>query len=528
MRLLLLCVGLLLGSSVRGQLPFTDSHLPIIRITTTGTIPDEPKVMATLEVVDNGPAALNYPDDPATGYAGYIGIERRGQSSLNWPKRSYGIETRLADGSNNNVPLLDLPAENDWVLHAPYHDRSLLRNVFVYGLGRSLLGWSPRTRYVELLLDGQYRGVYVLAEKIKRDAARVRLDKLDADDTTAPAITGGYLLKIDKGIDSTGVNHFKSTFRPGGTHPEATVDVHFLYPKPGDINAAQRSYITDYFNAFETALAGPDFADPQRGYAAYADVQSFVDYLILSELTGNLDAYRVSTYFHKPRGGKLTMGPLWDYNFALGSTLFCEADDVDRWRYAFNELCTGDRWLVPFWWQRLLEDPAFGRRVRARYTDWRAGPLHLDSLYARLNAQVDRLGAAAARDYARWPGGRSNLPYTTTSHGEEVDELRDWLRRRLDFLDTHWRLTPPPPETSWRAQSGPARGPVTINYQLANAGPVQLRLYDVRGRLMHETETRLEAGLQQYAWAVFPPPGAYYLVWQLPGAAPETQALVRY
>ena len=521
----LLCF-FLYGLVAHGQL-FTETHLPILRITTPGSIPDEPKMTATLEVVDKGPGQLNGRTDPATGYDGYIGIERRGQTSLNWSKASYGVETRRADGSNNNVELLGLPRENDWVLHAPFHDRSLLRNVFVYGLGRQLLAWSPRTRYVELVLNGDYRGVYVLAEKIKRDAARVAIAKLDETDNGGPALTGGYLLKIDKGIDTTGVNHFHSTYRPGGTNPDATIDVLYVDPKPDELTAAQRTYIQDYYHAFEAALAGEDFTDPQTGYAAYIDVASFVDYLILSELTGNLDAYRVSTYFHKPRGGKLTMGPLWDYNFSLGSTNFCEADEVTRWRYEFNALCTGDRWLVPFWWQRLLEDPAFHSRVRARYTAWRSGPLHLDSLYARLDAQIAELGEAAARDYARWPGGRANIPYLATSHPEEVAALRAWLPRRLDFLDEHWLYYPLPAGRTWSVASGPATEPLRIQYTLPAPARVAVRIFDTTGRLLYRAAADLRAGVHVYTPPYRPLPGSYVVQWDA-GEGTEAQLVVRY
>ena len=527
-RLLPILYALVGYAPVSARAQFTETHLPILRIEVATPVPDEPKVTGTLRVIDNGPGALNRPDDPATGYEGFIGIERRGQSSLNWAKGSYGIETRKADGSNNNVELLGLPEENDWVLNGPFHDRSLLRNVFVYGLGRRLLAWSPRTRYVELFINDSYRGVYVLAEKIKRDRHRVDVAKLDGDDNSGPALTGGYVLKIDKGVDETEVNHFKSTYLPGGTHPEATIDVLYVDPKPDELTAAQRAYIQGYFNDFEDALAGPDFTDPQTGYAAYIDVGSFVDYLILSELTGNLDAYRVSTYFHKPRGGKLVMGPLWDYNFSLGSTYFCEADDVEQWHYEFNSRCTEDRWLVPFWWQRLLEDPAFFTRVRTRYTALRTGPLALDSLYARLDDQVMDLGEAAGRDYARWPGTRWLTPYETDTHAGEVAALYRWLDERIVFLDRQWLMPVLNQSTDWQVLSSAANTPLRIGYNLTAQTAVTLRLFNTTGKLIYQELQSLPAGRQVFRFSFPPPPGTYILQWQATGQAPEAQLVVRY
>ena len=528
MRWIIICW--LFGRATTGtpQVSLTETALPILRITTTRTIPQEPKITATLTVIDNGPGAVNRPEDPPTGYQGYIGIERRGQSSAHWAKGSYAVETRRVDGSNNDVSLLGLPEENDWVLHGPFQDRSLLRNVFVYGLGRDLLAWSPRTRYVELFINDSYRGVYVLVESIKRDRHRVDIERLRAADNAGTALTGGYLLKIDKGIDSTGFNHFKSAYRPGGTHPEATIDVLYVDPEPDELTAAQRRYIQAYFRAFEEALAGPAFAEPDRGYAAFIDVGSFVDYLILSELTGNLDAYRVSTYFHKERGQKLVMGPLWDYNFSLGSTFFCDAHETDRWRYAFNERCPGDRWLVPFWWERLLEDPAFVDRVHHRYTAWRKGPLHLDSLYARLDAQLLQLGAATDRDYARWPGVRAHTPYHTTTYGDEVAALRTYLADRLAFLDGAWLLPPGGSPPRWTVSSGPVGEAPQITYHLAAATAVRITLYDLTGQLVHRAQYRLSAGRGTLALAPLLPPGNYVLQWHVADQAPEAQLLVRY
>ena len=528
LRLLLLAYYSLVGIVAHAQITRTETHLPILRITVADSIPDEPKISAHLAVIDRGVAGPNRPTDSPTGYDGVIGIELRGQTSRGWPKQSYGIETRKADGSNNNVALLGLPTENDWVLYAPFHDRSLLRNVFVYGLGRRLLAWSPRTRYVELWLNDDYRGVYVLTEKIKRDRNRVAIAELEEEDNSGMALTGGYLLKIDKGIDSTGQNHFLSAYSESAYPDYATVDVLFVDPKSEELTPAQRTYIETYFHAFEAALRGPDFADPQTGYAAFVDVGSFVDYLILSELSGNLDAYRVSTYFHKPRGGKLTMGPLWDYNFALGSTRFCEADDAQQWRYAFNAVCPDDRWLVPFWWERLLEDLTFATRLRRRYTALRTGPLHRDSLHQMLDRQVQELGTAAARDYARWPGTRWLVPYTAVGHRAESDALYAWLDRRLAFLDDEWLLPVLPPTVEWRVPSGPAGRPIEVWFTLEDATAVTLQLRDLTGRLHWSGALQLPAGTFARRLPVTPPPGTYLLHWQTADQAPEAQLLVRY
>lgn len=150
--------------------PFTSSNLPLLLIDTNGEdIPDEPKIDALLGILDNGPGNLNLLTDPPNAYDGHIGIELRGSSSLYFAKKGYGMETRDADGDNNNVPLLGLPQENDWVLHGPYSDKSLMRNVLSYHIGSQMDRYSPRTRWCELFINNQYQGVYVLTEKIKRE-----------------------------------------------------------------------------------------------------------------------------------------------------------------------------------------------------------------------------------------------------------------------------------------------------------------------------------------------------------------------
>jgi hypothetical protein len=149
--------------------PFTSSNLPVLVIDTQGEeIPDEPKIDGQLGIIDNGAGQLNALGDPFNGYNGQIGIELRGSSSLFFDKKGYSVETRLSNGDNNNVPLLGMPQENDWILHGPYSDKSLMRNVLSFHIGRSMGQYAPRTRWCELVINGEYQGVYVLMEKIKR------------------------------------------------------------------------------------------------------------------------------------------------------------------------------------------------------------------------------------------------------------------------------------------------------------------------------------------------------------------------
>ncbi|MBK9013269.1 MAG: CotH kinase family protein [Saprospiraceae bacterium] len=172
---------------------FTNSKLPIFVVNTSGgaQIVDEPKTIAHLGVIWNGDGATNYLTDPFNEYDGQIGIEIRGSSSQSFPKKNYAMETQNADSTSNNVSVLGFPKENDWVLHGPYSDKTLMRNALAFTLGSWIMPYAPRVRYCELVINGDYRGVYVFTEKIKQDDNRVNISKLaqmKTQGTTSPAV----------------------------------------------------------------------------------------------------------------------------------------------------------------------------------------------------------------------------------------------------------------------------------------------------------------------------------------------------
>ena len=223
---------------------FTSSNLPIVLIDTRGrAIPDEPKVEAWMGIIDNGVGKRNDIDDDLNGYDGAIGIELRGSSSQGFAKRSYSVETRDADGENLNLPLLGMPEENDWILHGPYSDKSLMRNVIAYWI-KSLMGrYASRTRFCEVVLNGDYIGVYVMVEKIKRDVNRVDIAKMEATDSAGDAVTGGYILRIDRfvqGVDGGWYSRFGLE--------EQLPYYRYEYPKDDRITPAQELYIQGYIN----------------------------------------------------------------------------------------------------------------------------------------------------------------------------------------------------------------------------------------------------------------------------------------
>ena len=424
---------------------FSESELPIVVIGAAyAEIPDEPKATTTLRVIDNGPGVTNRLDGPTRDYDGPAAVELRGQTSLRlFPKQGFAVELRARDGADSSAAILGMPAEEDWVLHGPYSDKSLIRNAFTYTLARELMDYAPRTRLVELVLDTAYWGVYLLTERIKRDGDRVDVAKLNPDETAGDDLTGGYILKFDK-TDGQPIGEVGFELPAVGLPGARPSRISLHYPRPDRIAPEQKAYIRDWLRDFERRLSADDFDDPDRGYLPLVDLGSIVDFLLVNEVTRNVDGYRISTYFHKERdsdGGRLRMGPVWDFNLALANAEYCRGSDEEGWAFAFNEVCPDDGFYMPFWYPRLVESAAFRVALRERYTALRqnGGPLS----DARLRARVDSLTAAltpaaVARNFERWDGlGEWTWPnsFVPDSHDEAVEHLKDWLEARMAWLD---------------------------------------------------------------------------------------------
>ncbi|MEJ2054313.1 MAG: CotH kinase family protein, partial [Calditrichaceae bacterium] len=287
MHLIKLILIFIIISNLYSQVNFESSNLPVIIINTNGqSIPNSSKIMADMGIIFNGSGERNYVTDSLNNYNGKIGIELRGSSSLMFPKKQFAVETRDSTGENLNVSLLGLPAENDWVLYAPYSDKSLMRNVLLYELSNEIGQYASRSRFCELILNGNYRGVYVLLEKIKKDDNRVDISTLNPAEISGEDLTGGYIIKIDK-RDGEEVDGWYSDFLPvpGQSYK---IFYQYHYPRPDDIVPEQQTYIKNYFDNLENILHGRNYDDPETGYASLIDVSSFVDFFLLNEISKNV------------------------------------------------------------------------------------------------------------------------------------------------------------------------------------------------------------------------------------------------
>jgi subtilisin-like proprotein convertase family protein len=416
---------------------FHSSNLPIVKINTSGLpIVDFPKITAWMEIIDNGPGVRNYVSDSANNYSGYIGIDLRGQSSLSFPQKQYGIETRDSLGENRNAAILGMPAENDWVLYAPYNDKTMMRNSLTYTLGRDLGRYASRSRYCEVIINNEYKGVYTFFEKIKRDNNRVAISGLTAVDTTGDELTGGYICSLDW-IDQDG---WYSNFPADPTNPmNNTIYYQYIYPQDDDILPVQKNYIQQFVDSFETALSSVNFTDPNTGWRQYGDEGSFIDYFLMNEISKNVDGYRLSAFFHKNKnsnGGKIQMGPLWDFNLAWHNADYCDNEATGGWAYLFTDYC---QWDFPFWWRRLASDSTFNNNVRCRWNELRNTVFDTTHIFNYIDSIAFLLDESKDRQYFIYPilgvyVWPNPSPIHTTYQGE-IANLKSWITQRIQFMD---------------------------------------------------------------------------------------------
>jgi len=412
------------------RVPLTNfsTRLPVIVLHTQGQ--DVSRDYLTRVGIDIFPAGQS---DLSTSskaeHSSLATIRYRGSSSGRLPKLSYTLHLVDAETNQVKVALLGMPKEEDWVLYAPFEDKTLMRDVLAYEMARNSGHYAPRTRFVELFVHSSsgpvsasdYEGVYVLIEKIKRGKDRVNISKLEREDRAEPEITGGYIVKRDH-PDREGRRFFTES---GGPY-------FYVYPNDRSITAEQRSWLTAHFNAFERVLYGPRFADPQSGYASYLDVMSFIDAHWLIEVSKNVDGFRYSAFLTKDRNGKIRTEPPWDWNRAFGNANYYGGGQPEGWywkRLRPTEIS---------WHLRLREDPAYLSMSRDRWKELRRTAFDPQALHRRIDEIATELEGAHQRNFARWRILGRHVTcnhFVGSSYEEEVRWMKDWIQRRIAWID---------------------------------------------------------------------------------------------
>ena len=488
---------------------FETSNLPLIFINTNSqTIIQNSKIMANMKVLNNL-SGVNNIKDSVFEYNGKVGIEIRGNSSATFPKKSYSVETRNADSTNLNVSLLGLGKENDWVFHGPYPDKTLMRNVLAYNLGNRTGRWSPKTHFFELYMNGVYSGVYALVEKIKNNKNRLNLAKLSATDTIGDGLTGGYILKLDRpeSTDMEGKDYWISPYRAPTTLQQREFFLH-VDPDGTDIKPAQRTYIKNYITNFENALYSTSYTDRVKGYYSYVDINSFVDYYILTELSRNLDGYRISTFMYKDKdskGGKLTMGPFWDYDISFGNADFFSAGNTSGW--VVEGMGNADAYAMPFWWQKLRLDPLFNSLLKRRWNVVKNNFVNTTYLNNLIDSCAYDLRTAQKRNFQTWNILNTYVwpnNYVGGTYENELIYMKNWLKDRITWMDGQIQpivdviLAVPELKTiSIEVQAYPNPFIDNVNFKcwLPMGAEVEISIFDVFGKQVLQHKARLGEGI---------------------------------
>jgi spore coat protein CotH len=396
---------------------FNNSNLPIVIITTAdgATIPDEPKILGTMKIIERPNGERNFicdvDNEEFLNYSGTIGIETRGSSSQTLPKKPYGIDTLEDDGiENNSVELLGMGKENDWILNSFAFDDSMMRDYISYEMTRKMGQYAANLRYCEVVLNGEYIGLYVLSEKIKRDGDRVDIAKLDDDEDSFPEVTGGYLMQTDRFDEENPAAWYNNN--AGYIHEK---------PNSDDITAVQSSYIESVFRGLDENASNSAITN---GYPSIIDVPSFIDYLLIAEIASNVDAYALSTYYHKDRGGKLRAGPVWDYNLTYGNDLFHWGYDrsfTDVWQFRYSNVGAN-------FWSDLFDNPTFKCYLSKRFHEVTntGAALNYETISDLIDATVTLISEAVVRENERWN--------TIEDFSGEITAMKSWIQERSEWM----------------------------------------------------------------------------------------------
>ena len=399
---------------------FTDSNLPIIIINTENgaEIPDEPKILGTMKIIQRPDGARNFltdaNNDDFLNYSGTIGIETRGSSSQALPKKPYGIDTLEDDGiEDKGVKLLGMPKEDDWILNSFAFDDSMMRDYISYEMSREMGQYAANLKYCEVVLNGDYIGLYALSEKIKRDGDRVNIAKLSDDENSFPEISGGYLMQTDRVSDEN----------PAAWYSNGAVYIHEK-PNSDDITSQQSSYIESVFRSLDN---NANNANITSGYPSIIDIPSFVDYMLMAEIASNADAYALSTYYHKDRGGKLRAGPVWDYNLTYGNDLFdffgTPYDRSHTYVWQFNYSNTGS-----YFWGDLFNNSTFKCYLAKRFDELteEGQPLSFNYLSNLIDNTAELISEATERENERWE--------TIDDFSGEIANMKVWIQERITWM----------------------------------------------------------------------------------------------
>jgi spore coat protein CotH len=354
-------------------------------------------------ITTEGGAPITSRDDYVNGVMLLDGVNHameirgRGNSTWMWPKKPYKI--KLA----NDVALLGTEPRDEWVLLANYADRSALRTFLAMGLASSSgLPWTPRTRFVDVVLNGVPQGLYLLTDQVEQGTERVDLPD------------GSYLLEVN--------SRFRRQGDPGFWSEH---DIPISYKDPDELKKSERKLVRTAIHRFEKALYGKNFADPKYGYRAHIDLDSFINWYLVEELFHNQDSnFFSSVHFTWTPGGDIAMGPVWDFDLSAGT----------KWNGTSLTEGYYTRYGRDHWIRRMFEDPAFTAAVKQRWAELR--PV-VDAMVAEIPVAANVIRSSALNNWAIWPT-TTETELVGSVHADtfdgEVSYLANWLTARAAWM----------------------------------------------------------------------------------------------
>jgi hypothetical protein len=397
---------------------FTTSTLPIIKIETNNQkIVDEPKIEAKMGIIFNEKSDNNI-SDKFNNYNGKIAIEIRGGTSQTFAQKSYSFKTIDENGKKNNVSLLNFPEDNEWILYGPYVDKTLIRNNLVFKLGQEMNLPASKTQFCELIINGDYRGIYVLMQKIKIGNEILNF----SEDSLIQISTPNFIVKIDKGSDYGWTSLYSKD-----TTINKIILFKFVDPKFIEITKLQRKYIKESVTKFEDALYLNNYQEVEK----LIDVNSFVDFFIINEFTKNIDAYRLSTYLHKELNGKIKMGPIWDYNYSLGLPDYNDGFKTDGWIFKSSK-------YIPFWWENLVKNEKFKNKLIERWNFLRKKIFTINHINLLIDNEINQIKIPYKRHNLKWKINENSIQpnfYNASSLDKNVDYMKNWINERIIWID---------------------------------------------------------------------------------------------
>lgn len=337
--------------------------------------------------------------DGTNSYSGSLSIRGRGNSTWGYPKKPFAIKL------DEKAEILGMPKHKRWVLLANWMDRTLLRNHVAFKIAKSTdLEWTPNGQFVEVILNGAHLGNYYLCEQIKIDKNRVNVNEMKSTDVSGEDITGGYLMELDVNYDE--VNKFRST----------VFNLPFMMKEPDEdaLNAEQFEYIRNYINNIEYELSLNDYSITRK-YAEYIELNSFVDWWLVHELTLNGEPrHPKSSYMYKNKSSKIKAGPVWDFDWGTFGpvTGFCIKNAI--------------------WYGKLFSDPVYVQLVKDRWSILKPKFEQIDRF---IEEEAIKIEKSAEVDSRMWPNNQNINGDEALTYEDAVQRMRNAYKIRLQWLD---------------------------------------------------------------------------------------------